>query len=202
MEKIDVISLWPNLARAYEVAKAGNFSIKVIYYSDYVLSGDDDYKIIKEFYNDVTFSSDGEITQEIIRPNNYFHNNKNTETLEIISLRAEEIKNNIIPLEKNKSSLALIETAIKRLNLSIKDINNIEKISTTIAKLDKSNIIDAFHTAEAIQYVTPIANDDNYIVAENNIINFGNKIKIIKGNINLDNIESAINYLNELKKST
>ena len=50
----NLVGLWANLSRAYEMALLGKFSIQIIFDKEYI-QGFDDYESIKSFYKDVLF---------------------------------------------------------------------------------------------------------------------------------------------------
>ena len=49
----------------------------------------------------------------------------------------------------------LLKQAIKALEFSLQDLDRIEKITMGIMGLDKKKTCEAFHIAEAIQYIAP-----------------------------------------------
>jgi hypothetical protein len=78
-------------------------------------------------------------------------------------------------------------------------IEKIKEISITIAQMDLSDKITAYHVAEAIQYNVI---DKNCIFAESKEISFNNQIHITLNKIDPETIQKAINYLNELLLKT
>lgn len=192
----NIIPLFTNLSRAYEIAMLGNFSIHVIFNKDYV-EGYDDYKTIKNFFGEVFFSPKGEIICQIFKPNYSEKISPKAETLSDIIARVNSAKSNPLPTEmKNESSIALFNHAINKLNLSLNKQEIALKIAAVIAQLDNSPTIAPEHIAEAINY--SYAYEDTFLNAEEQFISFGNNIKISNSQINHSDIENAINYLSNL----
>lgn len=184
--------LFSNLSRAYEIAKLGNLSIQVVYGKEY-LKGAEDYQLIKEFFKGVEFSINGDIIFEIFEPE--YSNNHRCEPMETVENRILQGSNNPIP--KNITSdngRQLLKVAVDRLNLSLKDIERIEKISIAIAQLENSDVVKLEHLAEAIQYRS-YYNDG--IIAESNSMNFGGII-IPLTELDSFDINNAIKYLQSL----
>jgi len=199
MKEINLNGLFPNLARAYEIAKFGNFSITITYSVnpyDYPRANDD-YQLLKKFYNDIEFNSNGDLFVEITKPRNY--KIEQCEKIIDIHKRIGKARNNKIPkmYENNSATYNLLKNAVEKLNFSCIDVKKIDKIALKIAQLDGTEKIEAQHIAEAIQYrIKDIINP--VIIAENNIIEFGNSIKIKRGNIDSKDIEQAIDYLQSI----
>jgi disulfide oxidoreductase YuzD len=201
MEKINFNGAFPNLSRAYEIAKFGNFSITVFYSADTLdyPKADEDYQLLKEFYNDVEFKSEGNIFVQIIKPRDY-KSFEHCETIEDIHKRVEKAKSNQIPMkyDNNSACYELLKNATQRLNFSSQDVEIIDRMALKIAQLDSTKEIEAHHIAEAIQYRIK----DNYqyplITAEDNTIEFGDSIKIKRGDIESEYVEQAIDYLKTL----
>lgn len=158
----NIFNLWPNIARAYEVALVNNFSITIDFPTDIDLDYTYDfakkhYEIIKKYLSDVNFSADGDIWVSITVPQNTGKSKANK--LNFKTLR-KDIEDRVAKAKKvrtfstnlNEPSLQIIKNACDKLYFSIKDIKEIIKISTSIAKLDNSNKIDTHHIAEAIHY--------------------------------------------------
>lgn len=194
----NLIGLWSNLSRAYEIALLGNFSIKVVFDKNYQ-EGFDDYETIKSFYKDVVFSKDGDLTLEIYKPD-YNQNSNNFEKLSDIIARVDKAKKNIKPdIIRIPSGSALLKSAAEKLSLSISKIEKIKEISGIIAQLDDSDEVLPQHIAEAIQYSYIDTNDNNYICnAEEKSINFGYGISILQTELDRGDIERAIQHLNNL----
>lgn len=116
----NLVGLWPNLFRAIEVAKTGEYSV-TIYLDQEYKSGFDDYNSIKLFCKKwfCNFVSDGDIKITIVKPQSYNQKCK-CETLEDISLRIKKSLQFTKPeLKLDNSSISLIENAIKHLDLSL-----------------------------------------------------------------------------------
>ncbi len=190
----NLVGLWANLSRAYEVALLGNFSIKIVFDKEYI-QGFDDYENIKSFYKDVLFCKDGDLTVEIYKPD-YTQDRINYETLEDIVDRVNKAKNNPLPSDfKNDACNALLKTATERLGFSYSKKEKVIEIAKIIAQLDNSKLIETQHVAEAIQYNCV---DDTVCVAEDKSLSFGYGITITKSKIYEEDINNAINYLKSL----
>jgi hypothetical protein len=192
----NLVGLWVNLARVYEIAKLGNLSIRIVYQSDYK-EASDDYKEIKSFYHDVKFASDGDLIVELFKPDTY-ESKRQFETLSDINKRVEKAKDNVLPTSfLNEASEMLLKTAVKRLNFSLIDVKKVKQIAAVISKLDGYSEIRTEHLAEAIQY-RAFMNDDIAINAENCSIRFGSGITISRNDIDSKFVKAAIEHLQKL----
>jgi len=197
---INLTGVFPNLSRAYEIALLGGYSITVTYSSDLsdYPQANEDYQIIKKFFYDVPFVADGDIWIEIANPKDY-NRGKYSETLADIHLRVRKAEKNAEPNpEYCEAGNEILKNAVNRLNLSLKDVEIIQKVSLTCAKLDGETEIQAHHVAEAIHYRIKENWDHLVINAESDAIQFGSKITIKRGEIDYKNVEKAINYLKEM----
>ena len=193
MKKRNLIPLWYNFARVYEIAKLGNYSVRVIFENEYI-EGFDDYKAIKKFYSGIQFSSTGQMVVEISKPD--YDSTIRGETLSDIHTRISEAKKFAIPEYVKTGAIAsLVKTATERLNLSMENIENAEAIAVTIARLALSNEVRIEHIAEAIQYR---AVDETCIDAEGKAMQFGKNITIGRGLKNPTEIEEAISFLEKM----
>ena len=192
----NLVGLWVNLSRAYEIALLGNFRVKIVFDKEYK-QGFEDYENIKAFYKDVLFCKDGDITVEIYKPN-YTQDKINYETLDDILGRVNRAKNNSLPTDfKNDACNTLLKTATERLGFSYSKKEKVIEIAKIIAQLDNSKFIEAQHLAEAIQYN---CYDDTQCDAENKSISFGSGIQIALYDLDCIDIENAISYLSGLIK--
>ena len=202
----NLTGIWPNLARVYEIAKLGGFSITVTYEKngDYP-QVNTDYQSIKIFYNRGNFEKDGDLWIGLVKPRTYDLKG-NYETLDDIHARVEKAKKHPLPKSVfDAYSEELLKTAIQRLNFSIKDVEIIHKVAPVIAQLDLDSKIQAHHVAEAIQYRIKFYHDDELIVADNSVLYFGKYIAIDKAGLDYcyigdekRNIRKAIYYLKKL----
>ena len=193
----NLVGLWVNLSRAYEIALLGNFSLQIVFDKEYT-QGFDDYESIKTFYNDIKFDKDGDLTVEIVKPDYNSKYIEKAETLSDIRLRVATAKLNIKPCEfKNDGCLALLKTATDRLSFSLSKREKVIEISKVIAQLDGSKLIAAEHIAEAVQYNY---GKDGKCDAENKKLNFGKGIEISLFDLDFIDIENAIEYLKNLIK--
>ena len=192
----NMIGLFINLSRAYEIALLGNFSIQVVFSKEYT-TGFEDYQKIKEFFNKVQFSPKGDLTVEIIRPD--IRDNVRYESIEDIHQRVEAAKDNQKPTEfvSQQTCDALLKTAFERLELSIESHERIKKIASVIAQLEGKSKIETHHLAEAIQYQVSFMSDDGICNAENQSIQFGKGITIALHQLETGDIEQAIEYLKQ-----
>ncbi len=198
--KMNLTGVYPNVARAYEIALLGNYSITITYSGDLFNypQASEDYPAIKRFFEKVLFVTDGDLWVEMPNPKDY-NRGLYSETLADIHLRVKKAKDNPEPnSEYCEASKELLKNAVNRLHFSLKDVEIINKVSSTIAKLDGEGKILTHHVAEAAQYRIKQHYDHPLIVAENDTIQFGNKIKIKKGEIAYEDAEKAIIYLKKM----
>jgi hypothetical protein len=201
-ETTNIIGLWVNLSRVYEIAKLGGLSIKVVFDKEYI-NGFNDYELIKAFYKDVKFCSDGDIIFELTPPeiNTYPSRKNQFETLQDIEKRIEKAKANVLPTEFNSDSChILLKTAVNRLNFSLSDTEKVKEIAGIIAQMDGTDKIQVEHIAEAVQYKA-ISSWGNYCNAENKSILFGTGIEISLTELDSTDVEKAIEYLQNLIKT-
>jgi len=198
MEQLNFNGLFPNVTRAYEIAKLGNFKITVFYNGGSFTypKADEDYQLLKAFYHDVEFKPNGEIFVEIIKPKNY-DQGRYSESLEDVHKRIEKAKKNPVPdiYSDESTSDELLKVAVNKLSLSSLDVKIIQKLAGVIAQLDTSDEIEVHHIAEAIHYRSINRYDYITVIAEDNTIEFGSSIKIRKGDLYFKDVEKAINYL-------
>lgn len=196
----NLIPLWPNLFRAIEIAKVGNYSVSVYLDNDYN-SGFEDYKMIKNFCKGFfeNFVRDGDVKVGISKPINYqptLFAEKIGGTLETITKRIEIAKQVKTPtLDLSNGSDTLLKVACERLDLSLKQVEKIKEIAVTIAQMENEYSTKPQHVAEAIHDVYI---GDSTVNAISTFKTFGFKIKIKCGEINEADIKAAIKYLNEL----
>lgn len=192
MKTNNLVGLWPNLSRAYEIALLGNLSLRVVFRDDYI-QAPDDYVRIKKFYKHVAFSADGDITIEILQPD-YSAIRRECETRTEITDRVVKAMKKPLPTNiKQDGSDELLKTAIRRLSFSLPTIEKVNHLAAVIAQLEWSDTICAWHVAEAIQYNIPL--ELGQVVAEDNSVTFGHGIKISKCELYSEDIEMAITYL-------
>lgn len=193
MESKNLVGLWSTLFRSIEIAKTGGYTISVFFDKNYK-GGFDDYQEIKKFCSGWfdSFMPEGDLRVEIIKPKNYLTNIK-YETKEDIEKRIQAARSFSKPkIILGETSETLLKVAINRLGLSLKQVERIKEISTTIAQVDYSKEIKTEHVAEAIQYsIIP----DEVICAESKSINFGDMISIKLGDIDSKYVQRAIEYL-------
>jgi hypothetical protein len=171
----NIIGIWPNLFRAIEVAKTGNFSISVWFDKQEYPNAESDYQTIKDFCKGWfdNFSKKGNINIELTKPPaSFFANEHHFETIADIEKRIVKSKQFLLPIWKpDVGTKSLLKNAIEKLDLSLLQIDLIEKISVVIAQMDFSNTVNACHVAEAIQY--------SHVWDKENKTNFENKAMII-----------------------
>jgi len=190
--------LYPNLFRALEIAKLGKHSVSIMFQPEYK-EGFDDYIQIKQFCNGWfdNFISNGDITIEIVKPNSY-SSKIPSESLDDIKTRIVQAVHNTKPTAVlDNASETLLKTAMKRLNISSIQHQNIINIAKTIAQLEGEPSILPQHIAESMQYNHIFQYDTTYLTAEIPTINFGNMITIQHGNITNEMASQAIEYLSK-----
>lgn len=191
-DKNVITGLFYNVFRAIEVAKAGNFSVTVVY--DYT-NGLSDYNLIKEYCKGwfENWSDDGDIFVEMFIPDKY--ESILFETKDIISQRINSANKTTI-LKRSDASNSLLDTAKRRLNIAILDSNTICNIALTIASLENEPETGITHFAEAIAY---LRKPKFLTIAETaqKVLKFGS-IEIKHETTNQTDINEAIAYLTTL----
>lgn len=192
-----IIGLWPNLARAYEIALLGDFSIQIVFEKDYT-QGFKDYENIKCFYDKVSFKVDGDLVVEIYLPD--YNDRRKYETLQEIESRVIRARSNELPDKYSSPACeALLKTATDRLGLALSDIERTNGIAGVIAQLEGSVDIRPEHVAEAIQYSIKVRLlNQAYCNAENRTIMFGEGITIATHELLHSDVQKAIEYLSSL----
>jgi hypothetical protein len=154
----NLIALSVNVARAYEIAKAGNHSASLIpskdeYCQDMI---DENCKSLRGFYG-IGDSMNSDIVVELHKigaQDILLSYSNRSETIGDINKRISECKEStdMPELKLTGANLSLLKAAIDKLNLSIRQTNSILAVSCTIAKLSKNKEVGPEHLAEAIQY--------------------------------------------------
>ena len=191
-----ITDLFINVFRAIKIAKAGGFSVTVIY--DYE-KGASDYNLIKNYCKGWfdNWSDNGDIYVEL-RSIGDTIGSYIFDTKENIDARINSTKDKETKFVLSDGSKQLIKMGQNRLNLSLTQLDTINKIALVIAKLNNSDETDIIHFAEAIQYQS---REDSYIIAETEqkYVTFGSvQIKTVCPN-EFD-IKEAIDYLTSLLK--
>ena len=157
--EINLVGITANISRCYEISQVGGHSITFAYYSDKDDSernvNPKDIALIASFYG-VKPSIDGDIIVEVCRPSFdeiTMAKSGRFETLDEINERVKKAKEIPLPsLNLNSVCLSLFKTAYERLGLALYEIEIINKVAQTIARMAFSNEIKPEHLAEAIQY--------------------------------------------------
>ena len=147
-----IVGLWPNLFRAIEIAKNGNFSVSLLYDKDIPSCFNDCVYIKKQcngFFNN--FKNNGDIKIQISKPHSYSHSG--SESFSDIQKRVD----NVVEYKEPKTLLcdsckSILDTAVKRLDLPMYRYEKIKEIALCIAKMEQFDKIQPQHIAEAIQY--------------------------------------------------
>lgn len=154
---LNPVAFSTNLARAVEIALLGNHRIYIKAHEEYI-NHIKDFAFIKAEYssymNGVTFiDSPTEINIEIDKPDmdSLFHNRFEGQ-IEVVERVLKAKENKEPQLKLDNTSYNLLKNAYQRLNLSMRDIQDIISVAATIARLDYRVKIDTVHVAEAIQY--------------------------------------------------
>lgn len=157
MIEYNLVGLAENFARAYEIAKVGNFKVKIVTHGDNHAS-EQDIKLFNEFYGFAETEENPDMILELCYgPSeilNLITRKSRSETLEEINTRIDDIVLSDIVVDKtlNQTCTNLFKTSIDKLHLSLTDSIKVIDIAATIAKMAQSTSIKAEHIAEAIHY--------------------------------------------------
>lgn len=203
MKQSIVTNCYLHLVRAFEVAAICGYKINILaensYANNYV-GVKDDYEVIKSTFGPQYFSPDGEIYIQIYKPhptqviNDLLPGDLERSFKRIEMVRSMELPNN----ELDSSSEHLLKVAIERVNLTLNDVDQVNRMAQVIAAMDGKKTIGAQHVAEAIHYKCGKTDTDVYSV-ENSTLRFGNSISI---GMDADHyeLELALEYIqNKLK---
>lgn len=187
----NLIGLWVNVSRAYEIALLGNYSIEVVFDKSYK-EGFEDYQAIKEFFNEVPFKIGG-LQVEITKPD--YQQNSQCEDKSDILDRVNAAKKRELPTAfKSSGCEHLLKVASERLSLSLPKIESIKSVAAVIAQLSGSKEIAVEHIAEAIHYHSY---NGEGILAEANQMRFGG-ITIPLTEQSEADVKLAVEYLQTL----
>lgn len=161
-----VISYWPNLNRAYEIALLGNKSISVYADKQDYPKAEEDLVYIKQVFSQVNYELDADIQIEITKPDNYTHI-RPEEQLEDIHARVAKARQLPRPTEVHKDCeqgcKSLLKVSSERLEFSLKDVNIVWELSGIIAQAGHDEFIRTEHLAEAIHYRSYKSDKDCYL---------------------------------------
>lgn len=169
---MNFIYLFPNIARAYEIAMLGKFfpTLVPVENGDGFKPDETDLRIIRkafkpsmqecddaEFPYPWNFPEMDKIIIEVPTPSadEFIRSlTATSETLVDVLKRVKAARDNGIEVPDDLSSpcKSLLKTAISHLGLGIAAVRDILYVSQLIAKLDGSDKIKSEHIAEAIQY--------------------------------------------------
>lgn len=159
--KYNLVAIAVNIARIYEIAKVGGFTVELLPASnvdDRPISSQD-FRLINDFFS---FGDPGE-NPDIIAELAFDHSDI-MRTISVIGNRCETIdqineridKHRLSDLQVDRTisgaSEALLKKAVDKLNLGICETFKIIDIAEVIAKMEDSAKIKPEHIAEAIQY--------------------------------------------------
>ncbi len=157
--KVNIAILWPNLARAYEIALAGNLPISLYYDKENYPQATEDFKIkIEPQLNEVEFSFNEGLQVQLCPPED------EAAVLKRLSFFKKQPPTIEGIIEKNKAftyevlsmsymAKQLLDKATEKLYLSEGQLIWIGRIATTISQMGGHNVIDVSAMAEAIHYV-------------------------------------------------
>lgn len=152
----NLIALAVNISRAYEIAKAGNHTVKIVASEKCCIQ---DIHLLNEFYG-FEAHSNPDIIIELANSNHDILNCFKANGCETLADIHKRIKSLNTPVSDtiDTASFNLLKVAIDRLELGVNDVIIIHKLAKTIAKLSDSQKIKVEHIAEAIQYRSYKAN--------------------------------------------
>jgi hypothetical protein len=146
------LSVYPNLSRAYEVARNGKFRIQLTADIDIYPNFIHDLPLIKRFYKDVNFISPGHLVVDLWPPNYENATSNRAESMHNLNKRIYRYKETVTNDRLNEASRQLMKTATERVGLTLLDLELIPTIAKVIANMEYSSLIETNHIAEAIQY--------------------------------------------------
>lgn len=196
MDRIELTGLYPNLARAYEIALLGGYSIEVFYNTISYEEAPEDIALIMEYFSGVEFKRGGNIRIEICKPK--IEMNRNWyESIEHIKDRVENAVA-CVPTFLDNSCSTLLKIATERLNLGLKQVLEIKERAEIIARLDMSSAICAAHIAESIQYSYRCDHE----ISVNSVYDTLDKIQVVDlmDILDAENVTKILNYAKKLKR--
>lgn len=196
---VSPIGTWPTVARSYEIALLGGFSISIVFTPDYT-AGWEDYKLVKRFFGDVRFVPDGDMHVEMHKPHHRGISKIRYETLADIHRRVLTARNNHLPTEfANEACDALLRNAADRLELPVHEQNRAVRTAAVIAQLGGSTTIGPEHMAEGVMCCKSLGYlQGGLCYAERGYMSFGNGIDVALHTLTQGDVSAAITYLQSL----
>jgi len=163
MINYNIIAFTHSVARAYEIAKCGNHTVKLVAAeanADGSVIAPRDLELIRGFYGFDQESTNPDIIIEVTcsDANSYlsaFHSR--CETIEDVNKRIDEFflkDQSEFDSTLKGSAESLLKTAISKLELSFTEIVKILSVAETIARVCGFHEYKTEHIAEAIQYMS------------------------------------------------
>jgi magnesium chelatase subunit ChlI-like protein len=154
MREFNLVGVAANISRVYEIAKAGNFTVRIVATE---VVNQKDVDLFNTFYGFEPVECPDLIVELAYAPSDIFNclfTSRTFETLEDINVRVakHDFSNIEVKDTLNSACINLLKTATERLDLGVYDVIKIHAIAKTIAKLSECSCIKPEHVAEAILY--------------------------------------------------
>lgn len=169
MHEYNLVTIAPNIGRIYEIAKAGNFKVKLITSNEPPI----DSKDVELFNNFYGFDPD-EKNPDILAQLCFHHSDilnaiattRKSETIQDIHNRIAQFDFKELTVDRTIKSTCrnLLNNALEKLSLGLHDTLKIIDIAEVIAKLSFSKEIKIEHIAEAIQYRSIKIDKDGFVI--------------------------------------
>jgi len=143
----ELTCIWPNLARACEIAMVGNLTVNIIYDTISYPEMPEDFELIKSYYKEIKFEKTADLTVVLCNPQIA---NGSGEKWEDVKIRAGLVE--VKDLELDRTAEQLFKSIAERFKISISKRELILKVSNIIACMDSEKALAAWHVAESFQW--------------------------------------------------
>ncbi len=165
-----LFGLWPNLSRAYEIARFGGYSLSLAFDKEAYPQAREDYEEIKNFFVGVEYKRYGDLFLTIHQPD--YLGSATAVDHDYVNARLQKSRGNVEPkgYTSKTSYDAFMGNVIKRFPLGVTQQELVHNLAHNIAWMDGDSQIGVEHLAEAIHY--RIA-DEDCTPLERDYIEFG-----------------------------